>query len=91
MEKDNGRPGDERWVWVGILAGVCVNVFGLAQRRPASERLEALVRSMASLQCKNKYPKGVFGHEARQHYTEARQIALCLGPLNKESGRDVNP
>ena len=39
-------------------------------------RALALVRSMAAVKCRNKYPVGVIGREARNHYNEARQIVL---------------
>jgi hypothetical protein len=42
------------------------------------ERAMNLVRSMAAVKCKNKYPKGVIGAEARAHYSEARNIDAAL-------------
>lgn len=40
-----------------------------------AERALQLVLSMASVKCRNEYPVGVIGREARCHYTEARRIA----------------
>jgi hypothetical protein len=50
------------------------------------ERAEDLVRSMAATKCKNKYPVGVIGAEARAHYTEARRIAYLLKASAIEAG-----
>lgn len=41
-------------------------------------RALALARSMAATKCKNKFPVGVIGREARAHYTEARHIASAI-------------
>ena len=41
-------------------------------------RMEALVVMMARIPCSRKYPKGVFGHEARYAFDEARDIAARL-------------
>lgn len=52
-----------------------------------SDRALALVRSMAALKCKNEYPKGVFGHEARRHYDEARSISRAVVAIAIETQR----
>lgn len=44
------------------------------------QRALDLAISMAAVPCKNAYPKGVFGHEARAHYDEARHIAALATP-----------
>jgi len=45
---------------------------------PPGERMEALVRGMAAMPCKNKYPVGVIGREARMAFDEARAIVRVL-------------
>lgn len=49
------------------------------------DRALALVLSMAAVKCKNMYPKGVFGHEARAHYSEARCIAQAIETRSAET------
>ena len=41
-------------------------------------RAVSLVQLMASAKCKNKYPVGVIGAQARMHYQEARRIADAM-------------
>ena len=46
-----------------------------------------LIRSMAAVKCKNKYPVGVIGAAARAHYTEARRIAQAIETRRAETER----
>lgn len=43
-----------------------------------TDRAVNLAKSMASVKCKNKFPVGVIGREARSHYIEARRITLGI-------------
>ena len=52
-----------------------------------TEQAVNLVCSMASVKCKNKYPVGVIGREARAHYAEARHIAKAI---EARKGQDRN-
>jgi hypothetical protein len=54
-------------------------------------RALSLVRSMASVRCKNSYPIGVIGHEARMHYDEARRIASGIAARSDETPAAAQP
>ena len=72
----------------GIYACMTDGVFGpVVAATPYSflwaegelpDRAVELVRSMAAVKCKNKYPVGVIGAEARAHYNEARNLAQAI-------------
>jgi hypothetical protein len=54
--------------------------FAFNDAATLEKRALELACSMASVKCKNKYPVGVIGAEARAHYTEARRIAAKATP-----------
>jgi hypothetical protein len=73
----------------GVFAQPPATPYSFCWADPKTLQLRAfeLAKSMASVKCKNKYPVGVIGAEARAHYTEARRIAAIA--MEARQGRDA--
>jgi hypothetical protein len=64
-----------------VSVGASPFSFCWAEEGTLEGRAYQLVRSMAAVKCKNKYPVGVIGREARVHYDEARNIMRAASAI----------